>query len=195
MAEQFIQTIRKLADIPTGEANRLLNISQLKPIKRGELFISEGQIPRKFAFIHEGLFRYYYVDDKGSEFTKGFFPENSFLSSYSAMIQHKPSHFSIEALEDATISVIKYQDWQSILSTHPCWQSLLLALIEKAFIKKESREREFLLFDAEKRYRIFLENYPGLDQRIKQHLIASYLGITSVALSRIRRKMGVVNLG
>jgi len=53
----------------------------------------------------------------------------------------------------------------------------------------------FLLFDAEKRYTLFLQEQPNLDQRIKQNMIASYLGITNVALSRVRKKMGIVNIG
>ena len=60
---------------------------------------------------------------------------------------------------------------------------------------KTEREREFLLFDAETRYKSFLNTFPGLERRIKQHLIASYLGITPVALSRIRKKMGFINMG
>ncbi|WPP52409.1 Crp/Fnr family transcriptional regulator [Catalinimonas niigatensis] len=98
-------------------------------------------------------------------------------------------------MEDAEILVIDYEAWQNLHAQHRCWSDFLVAVLEKGFITKERREREFLLFDAEKRYTLFLERYPGLDQRIKQHLIASYLGITSVALSRIRKKMGVVNLG
>jgi hypothetical protein len=62
--------------------------------------------------------------------------------------------------------------------------------LEKGYCIKEAREREFLLFDAKARYRSFLSTYPGLEKRVKQHLIASYLGITPVALSRVRKKNG-----
>jgi CRP-like cAMP-binding protein len=68
-------------------------------------------------------------------------------------------------------------------------------LLEKGYCTKEKREREFLLFDAEARYQSFLKSYPGLEKRVKQHQIASYLGITNVSLSRIRRKMGLINIG
>lgn len=195
MDNPIIQSIGSVIDLPVEQEKKLLSICRPLSLKKGDFFIREGQIPRKFAFVSIGLFRYFYVDDKGNEFTKGFFPEGTFLSSYSAMVQDIPSYFTIEALEDAEILVIDYEGWQDLRAQHRCWSDFLVAVLEKGFIKKESREREFLLFDAEKRYTLFLERYPGLDQRIKQHLIASYLGITSVALSRIRRKMSVVNLG
>ncbi|MDF9798153.1 CRP-like cAMP-binding protein [Catalinimonas alkaloidigena] len=191
----MLQAIRAITNIPEDQETKLLSICKSQSVRKGDLFIREGQVPHKFAFVNAGLFRYFYVDEKGNEFTKGFFPEGLFLSSYSAMIQEIPSYFTIEALENAEILVIDYEAWNDIRAQHPCWNEFLLAMMEKAFIIKEMREREFLLFDAEKRYLLFLDRYPGLDQRIRQHLIASYLGITSVALSRIRRKMGVVNLG
>jgi CRP-like cAMP-binding protein len=69
------------------------------------------------------------------------------------------------------------------------WIKFLLKFIEKGFMIKEKRERDLLLLDAETRYKNFLSEYPGMDQRIKQGIIASYLGIKPETLSRIRRKI------
>lgn len=195
MNDNLMKLLNSLTDLPEEQVYKLLSMMRETFLKKGECFIQEGQIPKKLAFVNSGLFRYYYMDIKGNEFTKGFFPENTFLSAYSSLIQGKPSYFTIEALEDANILMFTYEDWKTLLHEHIGWNKLLIAILEKAFIKKETREKEFLLFDAEKRYTLFLQEYPGLDQRVKQHLVASYLGITSVALSRIRKKMGLVNIG
>ena len=195
MNEALFNTIKSLAPVPDSELIKLADMGKHMSIHKGDYFIMKGQVPRKFAFVESGLFRYYYSNDKGTQFTKGFFPEYRFLSSYSAMIQETPSHFTIEALEDSKILVFDYAQWQQLCEGHPSWTRFLLKLIEFAFTKKETREREFLLYDAETRYRQFLENFPGLEGRVKQHIIASYLGITSVALSRIRKNMGVINIG
>ncbi|MDH5681465.1 MAG: Crp/Fnr family transcriptional regulator, partial [Spirochaetota bacterium] len=151
------------------------------------------EIPNKFAFVISGLFRYYYLDEKENELTKGFLPESSFITSYSALIQNRESYFTIEALEDSVILVIYYDEWKKLLENNIHWNKLLICLLEKAFCIKEAREREFLLFDAEERYRSFLNTFPGLENRIKQHFIASYLRITPVTLSRIRKKMGLLS--
>jgi CRP-like cAMP-binding protein len=191
----LIQAIKSIVDLPVDQESKLLDLGKEVALKKGDNFISEGEVPKKFAFINKGLFRYYYVDRKGNEFTKGFFEENVFLSSYSAMSAGRESFFSIEALEDSSLVVFEYSHWKELFKKHNCWSLLLIAILEKGFTKKETREREFLLLDAEERYRSFLQNYPGLEQRVKQHMIASYLGITNVALSRVRKKMGLVNVG
>lgn len=192
---RLIQAIRDIVDLPDEQELSMDRISKPVFLNKGDHFIRAGEVPRKLGFVNQGLFRYYYTDEKGKEFTKGFFPENTFLSSYSAMIQERASYFGIEALEDSTIVTFDIQSWNELLNQHLCWNKLLIAILEKGFVKKENREREFLLFDAEKRYALFLDQYPGLEKRIKQHMIASYLGITDVALSRIRKKIGLVNIG
>lgn len=187
--ELFAETLKSTASIPDEEIEWIFSISKVAHFEKGQHFIRAGQIPVKFAFLARGLFRYYYLNDSGHEFTKGFFLEKTFLSSYSAMIQNRESFFSIEALEPSMIIVVPYLRWHESAKTRLCWQQFLVSLLEKGYCNKENRERELLLFDAEKRYRLFLESYPGLEQRVKQHHIASYLGITPVSLSRIRKKI------
>jgi CRP-like cAMP-binding protein len=148
-----------------------------------------SEIPRKFGYIISGLFRYVYINDKGIEYTKGIIREHRFVSSYSAMIAETPSHFYVEALEESTVLEIPYSNWLKLRTTDPFWDRLLVSLLEKAFTIKEKRERELLLLDAEMRYRIFLKEFPGMEHRVKQHIIASYLGIQPESLSRIRKKL------
>jgi CRP-like cAMP-binding protein len=116
-------------------------------------------------------------------------PEKSFISSYSAMISQTASFFFIEAIEQSKVLVISNNNWEKLKTQNPKWNLLLIKLLEKGYAVKEKREREFLLLDAESRYKIFLEEYPSLENKVKQNMIASYLGITPIALSRIRKKM------
>lgn len=175
--------------LPPDQLKDLMAIGQLKNLSSGEYFIREGETPQKLAFVLSGLFRYIYINDKGLEFTKSLIQERDFISSYSAMITQSGSHFFIEALEDAVIFVIPYSKWQILLTQDPFWTGFLLKFIEKGFITKEKRERDLLLLPAETRYQNFLKEYPGMEGRIKQTIIASYLGIQPESLSRIRKKM------
>jgi CRP-like cAMP-binding protein len=179
--------LHKLLDKDKAEA--LLLISRTRLIKAGELFIEHGEVPAKIAFVSSGLFRYVYVNDKGDEFTKGIISENNFISSYSAMIAKRPSYFAIEALEDAQVLEIHWTDFSQLLEADVFWLRFLLKFLEKGFISKEKRERDLLLLDAETRYKNFLNEFPGIDQRLKQGIIASYLGIKPETLSRIRKKI------
>ena len=184
----FVKTLNAIAEFPEVQIEKILSFSKIKKIRKDECYIREGEKPKSFAYVFSGLFRYYYIDKNGNDFTKGFFFENSFITSYSALIQNRESYFSIEALEDSEIIEIDYEKWKTLFNQELVWYKFLLTLIEKGYCVKESREREFLLFDAEERYRSFLQTFPDQQKRIKQHFIASYLGITPVALSRIRKK-------
>ena len=168
--------------------NELLSISQTKTIEAGTYFIREGDVPQKFAFVYSGLFRYVYIDQNGNELTKGIIDRNNFICSYSAMINNTQSYYFIETLENAEILEIDYQKWLKLKDTHPEWTEFLLQFVEKGFMIKEKRERELLLLDAETRYKNFLAEFPNLNGRVKQTVIASFLGIQPESLSRIRKK-------
>lgn len=182
------ESILKYLILPEKELKELLSISVHKRIRKGSYFITAGQVPRKMAFVIKGLFRYVYIHENGNEFTKSIIAENNFISSYSAMINESPSYFFIEALEDAEILEIDYQSWLEIKEKNPFWNVFLLKIIEKGFSIKEKRERELLLLDAEKRYDIFINEFPNLENRVSQQIVASYLGIQPESLSRIRKK-------
>ncbi len=175
--------------LPSERVGELMNIGYFRKINAGEYFIREGEVPNKLAFLSKGLFRYVYISDKGNEYTKGIIMEMNFLGSYSALISQTPSYFFVEALEDSEILEINYQKWQNLVNDDIFWVKFLLKNVERAFTIKERRERDLLLLDAETRYNNFLRELPGLQNRIKQNVIASYLGILPESLSRIRKKV------
>ncbi len=162
-------------------------------ISKNDFFLREGQTPHSIGFVKSGLFRYYYCNKEGVEFTKGFIAENNLLSSYSALIENRESYFYIQALENSVVEQINYELFYKQFSNTHWFKDIVIILLQKAYCFKEERERQFLLFDAEERYVSFFNRYPGLDKRIKQHLIASFLGITPESLSRIRKKMGLLS--
>lgn len=188
MKQDLISVVKSIIDLPEAEEKKLLAITRTTTLQKGAYYIQAGQIPKKFAFVTSGIFRYLYIDAAGNEYTKNFIPEMHFLLAYSAMRLQQPSKMYIEALEDATICEMDYTDWLTLKNGHPCWNIFLVALLEKAFMIKENRERDLLLLDAEQRYELFKKEFPSLETRVTQHLIASYLGISPVSLSRIRKR-------
>jgi CRP-like cAMP-binding protein len=91
-------------------------------------------------------------------------------------------------LENSQLLEINWSDFNRLKEKDIFWLNFQLKFVEKGFMIKEKRERDLLLLGAETRYRNFLAEFPGMDQRIKQGIIASYLGIKPETLSRIRRK-------
>lgn len=174
---------------PKERSVELIAIGKKRIIKTGEYFLREGTVPKSIAYINSGLFRYVYITDTGVEYTKGIISEGLFLASYSSMITQTNSHFYIEALEDAEIIEIPYAKLQKLVESDIFWTKFMLKMVEKGFGIKEKREREFLLLDAETRYLNFLREFPHLEKRVKQIVIASYLGIHPESLSRIKKKI------
>ncbi|SEC94760.1 cAMP-binding domain of CRP or a regulatory subunit of cAMP-dependent protein kinases [Tenacibaculum sp. MAR_2009_124] len=169
--------------------NEFLSIGVSVKIPKGEYYIREGETPKKLGFLLSGLFRYVYINGEGKEYTKGLVQERNFLTSYSAMIKETPSHFFVEALEDAEIFTISYEKWKALLNSDNFWYKFLVSFVEEGFVIKEKRERDLLLLNAETRYKDFLDAFPEIENRISQTIIASYLGIQPESLSRIRKKM------
>lgn len=186
---QLHEKLTEYSEIPLAEFEKLIRIAKLCHLKKDDFFVRAGEKPDSFGFVISGILRLYYDDDGGNEFIKTFCPENSFAASYSALLQDQKSRLSVQAMEDSVLMVINFKEYSELLNNHICWQILSRRLAEELFIKKEQKESQFLLDSAETRYLNFLKEYPNLEKRIKQYHIAAYLGITPVALSRIRAKL------
>lgn len=185
----LINSILNTMHIPKKHQDQLLAISELKSLKKGEYFIQNGQIPKKFGIVLKGLCRYFYIHPNGDEFTKGIILPANLLIAYSAMLYHSPALYNIQALENSDILQIDYQNWQQLQDKDPFWDKFTITMLQKAYTIKEKREKELLLCSAEERYQIFLSEFGELEKRIKQHIIASYLGIKKESLSRIRKNL------
>lgn len=185
----LIGVLRSITALPDEQMEKLSEIFRPASLSAGQFFIQAGERPTQIGFVVSGLIRLYYVNSAGMEFTKAFCPENHFVAAYSALLLNQPARFFIEALEDTSLLVADYQAYQQLCAEHACWQRINHRLVEGLFIKKEKREAELLLDDATTRYQTFLAEYPDLENRVKQYHIASYLGISPVSLSRIRKSL------
>ncbi len=187
--DQLFYVLKSYCDIPNEELDRIKGLFYSCKLKKGELFVRSGNMTHTIGFILSGLLRYFYIDRNGAECTKAFAAENDFAVSYGSMLLNQPSAFSIEALEDTTLLYIHYSEWKKLLDSTSCWNVVARKVMEKIYVIKQIRESQLLLEDAQSRYLHFIDQYPGLYNRLKQHHIASYLGITPVSLSRIRKKI------
>ena len=186
---QLIAILKSLVNLTEVEINQTVCLFKTHTLSKGDFFIRAGDIPQMIGFTISGILRLYYVDADGNEFTKSFCAENSFVAAYSALLLKQPSRLFIQALEDVKLLIADYSTYRSLSNSHSGLQQLNCKIAESLFIKKERRESSLLLDDAKTRYLSFLEAYPRLEARLKQHHIASYLGITPVSLSRIRSQI------
>ncbi len=191
---QFSQFLRKITDVPNDEIEKAVGIFRPMQLKKGSFFVMAGEVPDRVGFLASGILRFFYINEDGKEFTKSFCAENNVVAALSALLLNEPARYFIQALENSSLLVAPYTAYQELIAGHRCWQILDHKFTQALFIRKEKREGELLLDDAETRYLSFLAEYPELNKRLKQHYIASYLGITPVTLSRIRSKLKKINL-
>ena len=175
--------------IPDNEWNKLMNMVRLVRLGKCQYFVKIGDVPDKLGFISSGIFRIFFITEQGDEKILAFRTENQFLSAFSQFLQGQPSWCGIQALAESLLLCINLEEYNQLVSEHSCWNTLSRKYLENLFIEKEKREREFLSEDATARYLSFKHNNPGLEEQISQYHIASYLGITPVALSRIRKNL------
>lgn len=186
--QQFSKLLLQLAPLPESELQKLPSIFRPQGFRKDEYFAVAGEIPRTVGFMVDGLMRFFFIDEAGNDFTKSFCARNEFVGVYGALLQNIPSHLYIQSLEDSLVLVADFGEFSGLLDSHIGWQIVGRKLVEALFIRKERRESELLLDNAATRYQKFLQEYPNLENRIKQYHIASYLGISPVSLSRIRAK-------
>jgi CRP-like cAMP-binding protein len=171
--------------LPPAEWRALEGLLKPRRLAKGEEFIRPGDSARRIGIVRAGLLRFYYVDPDGDESTKAFRGPGELAAAYAEAISGVPSRTFIQALEDSEILEGDYARVTALFSRHPAWQELARRVAEHFYVTKERREFEFLQLSAEQRWRQFDRAYPGLASRIPQYHIASYLGVTPVALSRI----------
>ena len=186
---EFLHQINTYYPLSEETTKALVEICSEENFQKNELLLESGSMARYYYVVKSGLIGYYTTDEEGNNIYKIFFEENSFVASTSAIIKNEPSDFSIIALEDC--SVIKYpvKTFRELVEKHHDLALFQIRYLEKNWVvKKEPLEVSLKFETAKQRYILLLEN-KSLHDRLKQHHIASYLGITPTQLSRIKKEI------
>jgi CRP-like cAMP-binding protein len=162
---------------------------ELKHYKAGQFIINQGQLAPKIYFLIKGYVRYLSVTEDGKEFTQSFACSPGIAGSTRAMSRQTKSLFSIEVLDDVLCLEFDFQYFFTTMKDQPGFLMAYSTLLENLFIKKEEREYAFVQQGAEQRYLNFLTENSQLRDRLPLKMIASHIGITPTALSRIRKKL------
>ena len=159
-----------------------------------EFFLEVGQTAEYAGFVLKGVLREFFLTRAGAEFNKNFNLPGEFTGSLFDLLTGAPSTAAIQALTPTQLVVIKFTALQKLYSQYSAWEHIGRLIAENLFMLKARREWEFMTLAAEERYVALLEHRPGLEEHISQYHLASYLGISPVSLSRIRRRLGKVRL-
>ena len=157
--------------------------------KKGTVLLSADDVTNIQYYIYEGCLRSYHIDTHGKEHTVQFGIKDWWISDYTAFFSKEKSIMNIEVLKDAVVYKLSKEDKEFLYEKIPRIESFFRKKLERAFSAFQKRILSNLSQTATERYTDFLKKYPNIQQCVKNYHIASYLGITTESLSRIRKEM------
>jgi CRP-like cAMP-binding protein len=168
----------------------LTNICRFQNIPKNEHFIKAGDTTKKVGFIISGLIRFYHLKD-GEEYNIIFKKEFEMASSFESIILNQPSSYSFEALEDTQMLVYNYEEMEELFARNHQLERFGRHFIQQELAQAVKIYEGHLFFSPEERYLKFIKEHPDLMNRIPLKHLSSFLGITPVSLSRIRKRITI----
>lgn len=185
--QRFINYLLEFGHLTEEDKAFVCEKVKVVELNKNEYFSRRNQVTNQLGFSLEGVLRTCYYNENDDLVTKYFVCPSEFaidLLSYSTQV---PSKECIMTVTDCKLAVLTRSDLYEIASVVPTWNAIIKAVTAKGMMVKVNRLSPMVTDDAKTKYNKFLESYPGLANQIPLSLIASYLGITSSSLSRIRR--------
>lgn len=165
--------------------------SKLKKVelKKGDVFIKPNTIIEQQFYTYSGCLRSYFVCPEGKQKTVQFAVKDWWISDFTALFTNKKSVLYVECIQDAILYGVLRSDLEKIFLEIPKIETFFRKKLEVAFASFQRRILDYLSLSAKEQYLIFREKYPEIEQNVRNYHIASYLGITTESLSRIRKSL------
>ncbi|MCA9735518.1 Crp/Fnr family transcriptional regulator [candidate division KSB1 bacterium] len=189
MYKALHDNILKRIKISEEDFAQCISFFKAAKIKRKQFLLREGEICKYTCFVSKGCLRSYSTDEKGNEHVIQFAIEDWWISDLYSFLTAEPATYNIDALEDSEVLLIEKNSQEDLCAQIPAFERFFRLLLQNNYIANHRRITAALSATAEKRYLTMLATYPHLVERLPQHQIASYLGITPESLSRIRKTL------
>ncbi|MEI6312778.1 MAG: Crp/Fnr family transcriptional regulator [Bacteroidota bacterium] len=180
--------IRNCINISDTDLEKIDSLFEKKNYPKKTILLRDGEICKEESFIIKGCIKTYFIDKEGQEVILTFSTENWWVSDIYSFQEQTPSKMFIETIEDTELLLLTPSNKEKLLQTFPALEKMFRLMVQRHLHSYQERLFGNIALSAEERYEQFLQKYPALPQRISQHLIASYLGISAEFLSRLRTR-------
>ncbi|MGV3503194.1 MAG: Crp/Fnr family transcriptional regulator [Adhaeribacter sp.] len=188
MYDLFFQRFQEKVPLTGEEQEQIKGFLTGKKLRKRQYLLQQGDVCKAIAFVEKGALREYSVQN-GSDHIIQFAVEGWTISDLFSFLTGEPATYHIDALEDAELVLISKPAHEALLKLQPKYETYIRLLVTGAYIALQRRLTSSISVSIEERYTSFTETYPDIVQRVPQHMIASYLGLTPETLSRVRKKI------
>lgn len=189
MAHTLEKNINQTIEVSLKELEYVKSLFLKKKLNKNEAILKAGEICSYTIFVEKGLLRSYSLDEKGKEYILQFTPEGRWTADLYSFFSGEISNYFIEALEDSELLLLTNAKWDILLREIPAFERYFRILIQNNLITTQQRLINTISSKAQERYLKLIQIFPDINQKVPQHMIASYLGITRETLSRIRSQI------
>ncbi|HEX6849225.1 MAG TPA: Crp/Fnr family transcriptional regulator [Chitinophagaceae bacterium] len=189
MYEVFFQALKNKVDFSDEDLTVIKKHLTPKKLRKKQYLLQEGDVCKFVAFVEKGALKSYTIDEKGTEHIIQFALEGWLISDLYSFLTGEPATYTIDAIEDCELVLISKNANEDLLRTLPKYETWIRLQITGAYVALQKRLTSIISLSLEERYKSFTSVYPQIVQRVPQHMIASYMGLTPETLSRVRKKI------
>lgn len=189
MFEIIRKNIAKYIQLKDEEFNYFTSLLEIKRLRKKQFLLEEGEVCNFECFVNSGCLRQYYLDDNAHEHILQFAVTDWWIGDQYSFLTGLPSQYFIDALENSQVVLLKRSSLEKLYADVPKFERFFRMAFQNSYVALQRRILASISQTAEERYLQFSQNYPEIEQKVPQHQVASYLGITPESLSRLRKQL------
>ncbi|WP_157209109.1 Crp/Fnr family transcriptional regulator [Mariniflexile maritimum] len=189
--QPLLKYISNYIDLTNEEIDFLESKITVRKYLKGQYVVQQGDVCKHQCFVLSGCMKTFYVDAEGQEHIVMFSIEDWWTSDMGSFVTQTPADFNIQCLENSELAMFSYDSMEVLFSRIPKMERFFRQIIEKGFAASQKRIVRSFSLSAKEQYLYFREQYPEIEQRIPQYMVASYLGITKEFLSKIKSQLSL----
>ena len=189
MYDRYFEIFNKSVPLTEEDQELIKNYLTVKKLRKRQYLLQEGDVCKVVAFVEKGALRLYRVNEDGTEHIVQFALDGWFITDLYSFLTNEPSTYNIDAIEDSELVLISRPASDELRKLSAKYQEFIFQATSEAYIQLERRITSTISLGLEERYKDLITNFPTITQRVPQHMIASYMGLTAETISRVRKRI------
>ncbi len=188
-SKPLLDYIGKYITLTKEEESYLVSKVRFRKYLKGQYIVQQGDVCKYSSFLISGCTKTFFVDNNGQEHVIMFAIKDWWTSDIGSFITQTPADYNVQCLEVTEVIQFLHYNQEELFQEIPKLERLFRQMLEKALVSSQKRIVRNFSLTAKEQYLYFKKQYPTIEQRVPQYLIASYLGITKEFLSKIKSQL------